>query len=123
VTNDATIKIIMVLDIMFRRSAGLIDFQGDFLCGNFKDGEEIYMEVPGGFETFYLADVLLLLLLTIHGLRKAARAFWREFRKALDDMTYEKIMADPCLYFCWTMTGLIIWLSWIDDCLVVGNKE
>jgi hypothetical protein len=27
------------------------------------------------------------------------------------------------LYFCWTMSGLIIWLSWIDDCLVAGNEE
>jgi hypothetical protein len=31
-------------------------------------------------------------------------------------------MADPCFYFCWTTTGLLIWLSWIDDCLLVGNK-
>jgi hypothetical protein len=69
------------------------------------------MEVPEGFETFYRADVLLLSLQTIHGLRQAARAFWRELRRALDDMTYEKSVADPCLYFCWTMTGLIIWLS------------
>jgi hypothetical protein len=67
--------------------------------------------------------VLLLLLQTIHGLRHAARAFSRELRRALDDTTYEKSLADPFLYFCWTMTGLIIWLSWIDDCLVVGNEE
>jgi hypothetical protein len=32
-------------------------------------------------------------------------------------------MTDPCLYLCWTMPGLIIWLSWIDDCLVAGNEE
>jgi hypothetical protein len=38
-------------------------------------------------------------------------------------MKYEKSLADPCLCFCWTMRGLIIWLSWIDDCLVVGNEE
>jgi hypothetical protein len=49
ITNDATIRIIMVLTIIFRWSAGLIDVQGAFLCGNFKDGEEIYMEVPEGF--------------------------------------------------------------------------
>jgi hypothetical protein len=123
VTNGATIRIIMVLAIIFRWSAGLIDVQGAFLCGNFKDGEEIYMEVPEVFETFYPADVLLLLLQTIHGLRQAARAFWTELRRALDEMTYEKSLADLCLYFCWTMTGLVIWLSWIDDCLVVGDEE
>jgi hypothetical protein len=65
----------------------------------------------------------LLLLQTIHGLRQAARAFWCELRSALGDMKYEKSMADLCLYFCWIMCGLIIWLSWIDDCLVAGNEE
>jgi hypothetical protein len=93
------------------------------LFGNFKDGEEIYMEVPEGFEKFYPSNVMLFLLQTIHGLRQAARAFWRDTRSALGDMKYEKSMADPCLYFCWTMRGLIIWLSWIDDCLVAGNEE
>jgi hypothetical protein len=52
VTDDATIRIIMVITIIFRCSAGQIYVQGEFLCGNFKDGEEIYMEVPEGFETF-----------------------------------------------------------------------
>jgi hypothetical protein len=68
----------MILTIIFGWTAGLIDVQGEFLCGNFKDGEEIYMEVPEGFERFYPNKVLLLLLQTIHGLRQAARAFWRE---------------------------------------------
>jgi hypothetical protein len=80
VTNNATIRISMVLTIIFRWSAGLIDVQGASLCGNLKDGEEIYMEVPEGFETFFPADVLLLLLQTIHGLRQAARLFGRELR-------------------------------------------
>jgi hypothetical protein len=52
VTNDATIRIVMILTIIFGWTAGLIDVQGAFLCGNFKDGEEIYIEVPEGFERF-----------------------------------------------------------------------
>jgi hypothetical protein len=42
---------------------------------------------------------------------------------SLDDMKYEKSAADPCLYFCWNVRRLIIWLSWIDECVVVGNEE
>jgi hypothetical protein len=53
VTNDATIRIIMVLMIIFKWSAQLVDVKGAFSCGNFKDGEEIFMEVPEGFEEFY----------------------------------------------------------------------
>jgi hypothetical protein len=49
VTNDVTIRIIMVLIIIFKWSAQLVDVKGAFLCGSFKDGEEIFMEVPEGF--------------------------------------------------------------------------
>jgi hypothetical protein len=49
VINDATIRIIMVLMLIFKWSAQLVDVKGAFLCGNFKDGEDMYMEVPEGF--------------------------------------------------------------------------
>jgi hypothetical protein len=82
------------------------------------------MEVPEGFEEFYGTYVLLLLLQTIYyGLKQAAMAFWRELVKALTDMKFKRSSADPCLYYCWTMYGLVVWLSWIDECLVVGDKR
>jgi hypothetical protein len=96
--------------------------QGALLCENFKDGEEMYMKVSEGFEKFYPSNVLLILLQTIHGLKQSEREFWRDLNTSLDDMKYEKILADPCLYFCWTRRGLLILLSWIDDCFVVVNK-
>jgi hypothetical protein len=87
----------MILTIIFGWTAGFIDVQGAFLCGNFKDGEEIYREVPDIFEMVYPNNVLLLLLQTIRGLRQAARAFWHELRSALSDMKYDKSMTDPYL--------------------------
>ncbi len=54
------------------------------------------MKIPQGFECWYSNQHVLLLL---------------------------KNKAEPFLYFVWTATGLIIWLSWVDDCLVTGNKE
>jgi hypothetical protein len=38
-------------------------------------------------------------------------------------MEYGRSKADPCLYFRWTALGLILWLSWVDDCLVGGKDE
>jgi hypothetical protein len=123
VRNDATIRIIMVLMIIFKWSAQLVDVKGAFLCGNFKYGEEIFMEVPEGFEEFYGAYVLLLLLQTIYGLKQAAIAFGRVLVKALTAKNFKRNAEDPCLYYCWTMYGLVVWLSWIDDCLVAGDKR
>jgi hypothetical protein len=78
VTNDATIIIIMLLTILLRWSAGLIDVQGDFIFGNFKDGETGSKSILGIIE------------------------------EILDDIKYETSLVDPCLYFFRTMTGLII---------------
>ena len=36
-------------------------------------------------------------------------------------MKCEKSKADPRLYFKWTENSLLLWLSWIDDCLCVGH--
>ena len=80
------------------------------------------MKVPEGFERHHQGDVLLLLLRMIYGLKQAARAFWHELTAALKDMGYLQSPADPCLYFSWTMTGLVIWLTWIDDCLIAGDE-
>ena len=41
----------------------------------------------------------------------------------LKDMRYDQSPADPCLMFSWNMTGLIIWLNWIDDCLIAGDER
>jgi hypothetical protein len=38
-------------------------------------------------------------------------------------MNYRRSKADPCLYFDWTRDGLIVWISWVDDCLVAGKKK
>jgi hypothetical protein len=62
-------------------------------------------------------------LQTIYGLKQPAMEFWRELVKALTGMNFKRSAVDPCLYFCWTMYGLVVWLSWIDDFLVAGDPR
>ena len=81
------------------------------------------MTVPKGFEEYYPSDVVLLLLRTMYGLKQAAMAFWRELLKAMYSMDMQRSNADPCLYFNWTEDGLVMWVSWIDDCLVGGSDK
>ena len=115
VTSKSTIIVVLVLLIIFRWTNELVDMKGAFLCGNIQEEKPIYMKVLKGFEKHYLGDVLLLLLMTIYVLKQAERAFWQELTVVLKDMGYLQSTADPCLYFSWTMTGLVIWLTWIDD--------
>eukprot|EP00957_Ditylum_brightwellii_P115363 8797840-Ditylum_brightwellii.AAC.1 len=50
-------------------------------------------------------------------------AFWKELLEGMKDMNYQRYGADPCLYFKWIAAGLIIWLSWTNNCMVLGPKE
>ena len=103
----------------------LLDIKGAFLHGDFEDGKNVFMEVPEGFEKHYDPMYYVLLLLqTIYGLKQSAMAFWRQLLKAFKDMKFRRSKADPCLYFAWhKKRGLTLWVSWIDDCLVVGTKK
>jgi hypothetical protein len=40
---------------------------------------------------------------------------------AFASMDYRRSKADPCLYFDWNGNGLVVWISWVDDCLVCGK--
>jgi 16S rRNA G527 N7-methylase RsmG len=59
VTGIVTIRIVMTLIVMMSWAAHLMDVQGAFLKGKFRDGEIIYMEVPQGFEKFYPKNVAI----------------------------------------------------------------
>ena len=124
VTTDVTVRVCMVLMLMAGWTAKLVDIKGAFLHGEFDNNEKIYTEVPQGFEEFCdpIAFVLLLMK-TCYGLKQAAMMFWRELLKAMNHMKCNRSDCDPCLYWKHTDNGMIIWLSWVDDCLCIGNDN
>ena len=68
-----------------------------------------------------VSKVVLLLLKTIYGIVQAAMVFFKELLKAFQYLKYNRSTVDPCLQFKWTDEGkLIIWLMWVDDCVVGG---
>ena len=122
VTNDTTIKVVLVLVAMAGWTMHVVDVQGAFLIGRFGNEEELFMKVPQVFENKFNDDVVLKLNRTIYGLKQAASAFWSELLMALNKIGFTRSDADPCMYFKWSSNGLSLCLSWVDDCLFVGNE-
>jgi hypothetical protein len=56
VVNKITVRMVLTLICIARWCAMLLDEKGAFLCGNFENGEKIYMEVPQGFEPFLFEE-------------------------------------------------------------------
>jgi hypothetical protein len=34
-------------------------------------------------------------------------------------MDYEQSKYEPCVYFSWTMFGLVMLINWVDECVVL----
>ena len=124
VVSDITIRVVLVLMIMAGWVGEVLDMKGAFLHGDIDKNQRMYMEVPKGFEKHYDPNYYVLLLLqTLYGLKQAAVSFWKKLLQCFSSMGFERSKAEPCLYFAWTVLGLVLWVSWVDDCFVVGNKE
>eukprot|EP00957_Ditylum_brightwellii_P183618 13985989-Ditylum_brightwellii.AAC.1 len=97
--------------------------KGAFLKGNLEDNKQKNMKVPRGFKKYYPNDMMLLLLKATYGTKQAVMVFWRELLACMKDTGYKRSGIDPRMHYKWTIVGLIIWISWIDDCMVWRPKE
>ena len=125
VTNDITIRMMIVLMLMTGWIGYLVDVKGAFLHGEFENDEQIFTKIPEGFEKYWDPKTWAWKLLkTVYGMKQAAMCFWRELLKAMNHMQFERGKADPCMYWKYDKEkGYTIWLSWIDDCLGIGPRE
>ena len=60
-----------------------------FLQGRSKNGKELYIETPEGFEQYYEGDVVLLLNILIYGTKQAVACFYKALVENMKDREYE----------------------------------
>ena len=125
VSNAVTICIVLVLLLMMGGYLHVIDVCSAFLLGLFdNEDERVYVSVPNGWEQFFPKNVVLFLLKTVYGLKQAANCFYRLLVSVMSGLKFQKSAADPCLNFKWDdEEGLIVWLSWIEDLLIVNRSK
>ncbi len=112
----------MVLTIMLVAGydARVIDIKGLFLKGEFENNEEIYRMVPKGFKQFYPnINAWLYIMKPIHGLKQAGLYYYRKAKSAMQANGFEQSNADPCLIFKWIPEGIVMWITWVGDNLVI----
>jgi hypothetical protein len=57
----------------------------------------------------------------IYGLKQAAFRFWEYLLEIIAQLGCTKSDEDPCLYYK-SDEGLVMCLSWVDDCFITGPK-
>ena len=125
VNNAMSIKIILVLVVLGNWFTKIIDVQVAFLHGQFQQQKEkLYTEVPEGFEKYFPHNAILLMLQTIYGSIQGALQWWRECYKVMYYLKWKRHDVDPCLFVKREKTNglnkLIVFLLWVDDCLICG---
>ena len=124
VTSDVSVRTILTLLIMANYASYIVDVKGAFLHGEFDSGEILYCKIPEGFRNEYdPKEYCWLLERTAYGLKQAARSFWNKLLDAMKKLGFKRSLCDPCVYYKWTTNGLVLWISWIDDILCVGNHD
>jgi hypothetical protein len=60
---------------------------------------------------------------SIYGLKKEALAFWKELLQTFKNMDFRQSLADLCLDVKNSSDGLVIWISLVDNCLLLGHQK
>ena len=124
VTNANTVRIVVTLLCMNAKwIAEVVDVEGAFLQGKFKDGEELWIEIPDGMDTYYgnRKDTFLKMNVPLCGTKQAAHCFYVTLVEEIKKREYKRSKADPCLYYITTAGRLSVIVSWVNDLILLGE--
>ena len=81
------------------------------------------MRVPDGLKHLCPPDVCLELGKSIYGCIQKARQWWKMFIAELKKMGFVQSLADPCLLFFRDERGVIYFVIYADDCIIIATTE
>ena len=91
-----------------------------FLNGDLE--EEIYMEIPPGFETNITKNKICKLKRSLYGLKQSPRAWFERFTKAVRKYGYGQCQADITLFVKHSLGGkTYILIVYVKDIIVTRN--
>ena len=120
VTNELTVRMIIVIMLVWNLDCCLVDVETAFLHGILSDDEAVYMDCPDGME--HEPDECLQLVKMIYGLKQSARAFFEAYKRVMEEAGFVILEVDPCLFIKNGPEGVVFAITWVDDCLFIGNK-
>ncbi|KAL5851107.1 hypothetical protein ACOSQ3_006225 [Xanthoceras sorbifolium] len=97
-----------------------LDVKNAFLNGDLE--EEVYMDIPPGFESPATTNKICKLKKSLYGLKQSPRAWFDRFSKVLTKYGYTQGQADHTLFIKRSATSRIsILIVYVDDIVLTGN--
>jgi hypothetical protein len=98
-----------------------MDVKNAFLHGDLH--EEVYMEIPPGFNSRETVGKVCRLRKSLYGLKQSPRAWFGRFRKEICSMGYRQSNADHTLFFKHRGGKIVILIVYVDDIVITGNDD
>ncbi|KAJ9675533.1 hypothetical protein PVL29_024456 [Vitis rotundifolia] len=115
-----TIRILLSLAVNQDWCLQQLDIKNAFLNGNLE--EEVYMEIPPGFEGSMAKNQVCKLQKSLYGLKQSPRAWFDRFTKAVLKLGYKQGQADHTLFVKKSHAGkMAILIVYVDDIILSGN--
>ncbi|RVW86675.1 Retrovirus-related Pol polyprotein from transposon RE1 [Vitis vinifera] len=121
VTKMNTVRILLSLVAHYNWQLLQYDVKNAFLHGDLD--EEIYMNIPPGFEG-NTGNKVCKLKKALYGLKQSPRAWFGRFAKVIKESGYKQSQGDHTLFIKHSIAGGVTALIvYVDDIIVVGNDE
>ena len=126
VAHDVSFRIALVRMMVEKLDSLVMDVETAFLYGEID--EEIFMKSPIEMEEIdpgSSSEDCYQLLKGIYGLCQAARQFWKKFVNTTKQgpFGFQVSPSDPCMLFKENELGVCIIIMYVDDMLIIGEKE
>ena len=116
-----TVRILLSLVAHYNWQLLQYDVKNAFLHGDLD--EEIYMNIPPGFEG-NTSNKVCKMKKALYGLKQSPRAWFGRFAKVMKESGYKQSQGDHTLFIKHSATGgVTALLVYVDDIIVTGNDE
>ena len=98
-----------------------LDVKNAFLHGDLH--EEVYMEIPPGFNGPETKGKVCRLKKSLYGLKQSPRAWFGRFCKEVCSLGFQQSNADHTLFFKHHQGKVVILVVYVDDIVITGNDD
>jgi transposase InsO family protein len=120
VVKFSSLRLLLALAAKHDWEIEQVDFTTAFLNGNLD--EEIFMEIPEGYNNDNYTGKVLKLQKSLYGLKQAPRQWNIALDQNLAKLGFQRLVTDEAIYIKCDHTSFIIITIYVDDMLIFGTS-
>lgn len=116
-----TIRVLLSLAANLDWKLQQLDVKNAFLNGDLE--EEVYMDLPPGFDIDKYDGKVCKLKKSLYGLKQSPRAWFGRFSKAVCKQGYTQAQTDHTMFYRHSQGKITILIVYVDDIIVTGDHH